>query len=339
MRDAGQVVHVDIMKLSNGKSKGCGIVEYRYPEDAKRAIQMLNEVRFMGRYVYVRYLRGPKGEKDFDSVKEAPEDCRIFVRNLPPNFSWQDLKDLFRKAGRVLHTDVFNDPETRRPNGTGVVIFDNLSDTRHAISTLNGYNLHGNRIEVMQEKFKDVQADINQVTTSPRSAVTAGVVTPANATVAISAHTTNIPPPPPPMSSVSDSHYYRSSSSSSPPPPPPPPSSTMIEQPMPPSPYQNVHRFGEPVPPPPPVYPGVSLVGGPAADLPTHGHNQIYVNNLPFSTTWQDLIDLFRHVGPVMRAEILVINGYPKGAGYVRFEDAETCQRAIGKIRHTNVLS
>ncbi|RCH81265.1 hypothetical protein CU097_005284 [Rhizopus azygosporus] len=24
MRDAGQVVHVDIMKLSNGKSKGCG---------------------------------------------------------------------------------------------------------------------------------------------------------------------------------------------------------------------------------------------------------------------------------------------------------------------------
>ncbi|ORE05580.1 hypothetical protein BCV72DRAFT_209085, partial [Rhizopus microsporus var. microsporus] len=173
---------------------------------------------------------------------------------LPPNFSWQDLKDLFRKAGRVLHTDVFNDPETRRPNGTGVVIFDNLSDTRHAISTLNGYNLHGNRIEVMQEKLKDVQADINQVTTPPRTAFTAGVVTPASATAVINAHTTNIPPPPPPMSS------------------------------------------------------------------------------LPFSTTWQDLIDLFRHVGPVMRAEILVINGYPKGAGYVRFEDAETCQRAIDRF-------
>lgn len=140
----------------------------------------------------------------------------------------------------------------------------------------------------MQEKFKDVQADINQVATSPRSAVTAGVVTPASATAAINAHTTNIPPPPL-MSSVSDSHYYRSSSLSPPPPPPPPPS-TMIEQPMLPSPYQNVHRFGEPVPPPPPVYPGVSLVGGPAADLPTHGHNQIYVNNVRMNLYTESII-------------------------------------------------
>jgi RNA recognition motif-containing protein len=52
---------------------------------------------------------------------------------LPLTASWQDMKDLFRKAGRVLHTDVTSDPLTRRPNGTGLVIFDDHRDARNAI--------------------------------------------------------------------------------------------------------------------------------------------------------------------------------------------------------------
>jgi RNA recognition motif-containing protein len=57
----------------------------------------------------------------------------------------------------------------------------------------------------------------------------------------------------------------------------------------------------------------------------------INIFKLPFSTTWQDLIDLFRHVGPVIRSEVLTLNGHPKGSGFVRFEDAVTCEKAIGK--------
>lgn len=34
------------------------------------------------------------------------------------------MKDLFRKAGRVLHTDIHTDIGSRRPNGSGTVIFD-----------------------------------------------------------------------------------------------------------------------------------------------------------------------------------------------------------------------
>lgn len=53
-------------------------------------------------------------------------------------------------------------------------------------------------------------------------------------------------------------------------------------------PYQNVYRYGGPetapppphLPPPLPMYTHMSLVGGPAANLPTHGHNQIFVNNV-----------------------------------------------------------
>lgn len=35
-------------------------------------------------------------------------------------------------------------------------------------------------------------------------------------------------------------------------------------------------------------------------------------------------------IGPVVRAETLVSNGRPKGAGLVRFEDLQACERAIG---------
>jgi RNA recognition motif-containing protein len=38
----------------DGRSKGCGIVEYTTPEDAQRAIAELNDTELMGRMVFVR---------------------------------------------------------------------------------------------------------------------------------------------------------------------------------------------------------------------------------------------------------------------------------------------
>jgi hypothetical protein len=43
------------------------------------------------------------------------------------------MKDLFRKAGRVLHTDIHTDIGSRRPNGHGTVIFD---DSRLALAAI-----------------------------------------------------------------------------------------------------------------------------------------------------------------------------------------------------------
>ncbi|KAI9267317.1 hypothetical protein BY458DRAFT_511933 [Sporodiniella umbellata] len=272
MRDAGDVIHADVVKFSDGKSKGCGIVEYRYPEEAKRAIRMLNDVRFMGRYIYVRYHKTGKNERDSEP-KEIPEDCKLFVKNLPLNVSWQDLKDMFRKAGRVSHTDVYTEPDSKKSNGTGLVIFEDPSDAHYAINAFNGHSLQGHVLEVMEQRYQHLKND------SP----------------------VQEPPLPEPHTEI-----YRYDTV----PPPPPP----------------------PLPMPVPMYPSISLVGGIAAALPTHGHNQIYVNNLPFSTTWEDLIDLFRHAGSVTRAEIIVVNGHPKGIGYVRFEEANSCQKAIERF-------
>ncbi|KAI8997020.1 hypothetical protein BDB01DRAFT_769543 [Pilobolus umbonatus] len=316
MRKAGPVAHADIMKTGSGKSKGCGVVEYRYPGDAKRAIHTMNKADFMGRPIFIREDRDYDMPGPMKDPRQAPDECRLSVSNLPYSASWQDMKDLFRKAGRVLHTDINTEPGTRRSKGTGVVIFDDPRDARKAIEILNGYEWQGRILEVKE----DSQSDDRQ----PRSTYSEGSIH--------HVPSTGVPRNDHKLDTTYTNDVYQS--------PLPPLSYTAIKGDMVGN-YDNMYGYNQDIMPPHqlqqsmsqiPVYSHVSTVGGPAANLPTHGHNQIYVNNLPFSTTWQDLIDLFRHVGPVIRSEILSTNGHPKGAGFVRFEDAVTCDRAIEKF-------
>ena len=60
----------------------------------------------------------------------------------------------------------------------------------------------------------------------------------------------------------------------------------------------------------------------------------IFVSNLPWATTDNDLVELFRTVGPVERAEIqLEPSGRSAGAGVVKFEVQATAEDAILKFR------
>ncbi len=79
--------------------------------------------------------------------------------------------------------------------------------------------------------------------------------------------------------------------------------------------------------------------------------NQLYVGNvhmfslysvlstndrffqLPYQAGWQDLKDLFRTAGNIVRADINIgADGRPKGSGTVVFETAKDAQQAISKF-------
>ncbi|KAG6816015.1 hypothetical protein H0H87_009467 [Tephrocybe sp. NHM501043] len=58
--------------------------------------------------------------------------------------------------------------------------------------------------------------------------------------------------------------------------------------------------------------------------------NQLYVGNLPYQAGWQDLKDLFRTSGNIIRADINIgADGRPKGSGTVVFETSKDAQQAI----------
>ncbi|KAI0320586.1 RNA-binding domain-containing protein [Amylostereum chailletii] len=78
-------------------------------------------------------------------------------------------------------------------------------------------------------------------------------------------------------------------------------------------------------PPPRPSYHN-SLGGG----GPQNPGNQLYVGNLPYQAGWQDLKDLFRSAGNIVRADINIgADGRPKGSGTVIFETSKDAQQAI----------
>jgi len=64
--------------------------------------------------------------------------------------------------------------------------------------------------------------------------------------------------------------------------------------------------------------------------------SQIFIQNLPYETSWQDLKDEFRKVGEVLRAEIHMSDGRSRGQGTVLFEKAADASRAIKEYDGTN---
>lgn len=60
--------------------------------------------------------------------------------------------------------------------------------------------------------------------------------------------------------------------------------------------------------------------------------NIIYVRNLPWSTSNEDLVELFTTIGKVERAEIQYEpSGRSRGTGVVQFDTPEAAETAIGK--------
>ncbi|KLU84569.1 RNP domain-containing protein [Magnaporthiopsis poae ATCC 64411] len=126
MRQAGEVIFADVLLLPNGMSKGCGIVEYASREQAQHAVATLSNQNLMGRLVYVREDReaeprfnnnsggrgggfagagGPGnfgGPGAFNQMGGGSTAGRqVYVNNLPFNIDWREFKDLFRQAARV----------------------------------------------------------------------------------------------------------------------------------------------------------------------------------------------------------------------------------------------
>ncbi|KAF8308261.1 RNA-binding domain-containing protein [Clavulina sp. PMI_390] len=70
--------------------------------------------------------------------------------------------------------------------------------------------------------------------------------------------------------------------------------------------------------------------GGPRAPPNATAGNQLYVGNLPYQAGWQDLKDLFRSAGNIIRADINIApDGRAKGSGTVVFETVKDAQNAI----------
>mmetsp|Transcript_4109 Transcript_4109/g.13289 ORF Transcript_4109/g.13289 Transcript_4109/m.13289 type:complete len:299 (-) Transcript_4109:642-1538(-) len=75
---------------------------------------------------------------------------RVYVGNLSWHTSWQSLKDHFRQAGEVVHADVMQ--HDGRSKGCGIVAFATAQEAANAIATLGETELDGRTIFVREDR-------------------------------------------------------------------------------------------------------------------------------------------------------------------------------------------
>ncbi|KAF9269663.1 hypothetical protein L218DRAFT_850847 [Marasmius fiardii PR-910] len=207
---------------------------------------------------------------------------QLFVGNLPYRVRWQDLKDLFRKAGTVLRADVSLGPDNRS-RGYGTVLLATAEDAGRAIDMFNGYSWQTRILEVRPDRMGsemdqnhnhfDHVAQVGNLTgpSNPLLAVTPFLVGGSVAGAGGELDYTKLLGP-----------DNRPSSSSGP------------------------------------------------STITSGGGRNLFVGNLPFHCQWQDLKDLFRQAGTIIRADVaLGQDGRSRGFGTVVFATEADAERAL----------
>jgi RNA recognition motif-containing protein len=85
-------------------------------------------------------------------------------------------------------------------------------------------------------------------------------------------------------------------------------------------------------------HPGMGR-GGFVPPAPSARGRQVFIGNLPYTTSWQDLKDRFRQAGNIIRADVLLdTTGRSKGQGTVLFESPGDAQKAIRMFDNTDFM-
>jgi RNA recognition motif-containing protein len=79
----------------------------------------------------------------------------IYVSNLSFNVQDEDLKEFFTPYGEVTSAKIINDRETGKSRGFGFVEMSDDTASKKAISELDGADVEGRTIKVMEAKPKE----------------------------------------------------------------------------------------------------------------------------------------------------------------------------------------
>ncbi|KAL5274079.1 HNRNPM family protein [Megaselia abdita] len=92
-----------------------------------------------------------QSDRERSREREARTNCRVYISNIPYDFRWQDLKDLFRRiVGSVEYVELFND-ESGKPRGCGIVEFKDPDNVEKALEKMNRYEINGRELVVKED--------------------------------------------------------------------------------------------------------------------------------------------------------------------------------------------
>ncbi|XP_027322691.1 myelin expression factor 2 isoform X2 [Anas acuta] len=184
----GEVTYVELFKDAEGKSRGCGVVEFKDEEFVKKALETMNKYDLNGRPLNIK--EDPEGEHARRALQRVggqfpggqgpdmapglmnlppsivnnpnipPEvisnlqagrlGSTIFVANLDFKVGWKKLKEVFSIAGTVKRADIKEDKDGKS-RGMGTVTFEQAIEAVQAISMFNGQFLFDRPMHVKMD--------------------------------------------------------------------------------------------------------------------------------------------------------------------------------------------
>eukprot|EP00258_Populus_trichocarpa_P001840 XP_002301171.2 polyadenylate-binding protein 2 [Populus trichocarpa] len=137
----GQVVSVRVCRdLSTRRSLGYGYVNYSNPQDAARALDVLNFTPLNNKPLRIMYShRDP-------SIRKSGM-ANIFIKNLDKTIDHKALHDTFSSFGNILSCKVATDA-SGQSKGYGFVQFDSEEAAQNAIDKLNGMLINDKQVYV-----------------------------------------------------------------------------------------------------------------------------------------------------------------------------------------------
>ncbi|KAF3641813.1 Polyadenylate-binding protein 2 [Capsicum annuum] len=137
----GQVISVRICRdLSTQRSLGYGFVNYSNPQDAAKAMEMLDSTPVNGKSIRVKYSHR---DPNFPKSRTA----NLFVRNLDKSIDNKALHDTFSSFGSIVSCKVVTD-SNGQSKCYGFVQFDNDESAQSAIDKLNGMVINNRQLYV-----------------------------------------------------------------------------------------------------------------------------------------------------------------------------------------------
>ncbi|KAF3446628.1 hypothetical protein FNV43_RR11808 [Rhamnella rubrinervis] len=137
----GQVVSVRVCRdVTTRRSLGYGYVNYSNPQDAARALDVLNFTSLNNKSIRIMYShRDP-------SIRKSGT-ANIFIKNLDKEIDHKALHDTFSSFGNILSCKIAVDA-SGMSKGYGFVQFDSEESAQNAIDKLNGMLINDKQVFV-----------------------------------------------------------------------------------------------------------------------------------------------------------------------------------------------
>ncbi|KAI1815951.1 hypothetical protein GGS20DRAFT_584008 [Poronia punctata] len=148
----GNILSCKVAQDENGNSKGYGFVHYETDEAAAAAIKHVNGMLLNEKKVYVGH-HIPKKDRQSKFEEMKANFTNVYVKNIGPDASDDEFRELFEKFGEVTSSSLARDNEGKS-RGFGFVNFTTHESAAKAVDELNGQEFHGQDLYVGRAQKK-----------------------------------------------------------------------------------------------------------------------------------------------------------------------------------------